>query len=137
MSTLRSAGPPRNQIAEAIARIAVDVLEILTSDPTTIAKLRTLASQEPEAGPQADAGLLLSKAALARKLSVSVATIDRLTREGMPLAAHVGDSRRFDIEACRAWLATRGKRPTKSPPKVEQTVDIDDVARAAGLRAPE
>ncbi|MDP9037367.1 MAG: hypothetical protein M3O50_21425, partial [Myxococcota bacterium] len=59
-------------------------------------------------------------------LAVSLATLDRLTREGMPIAAHVGDARRFDLEACRAWLAVRGKRPTKAP-KSNRTIDLGDV----------
>jgi phage terminase Nu1 subunit (DNA packaging protein) len=41
---------------------------------------------------------------------VSASTIDRLTREGLPIAAIVGDARRFDLAACREWLASRASR---------------------------
>ena len=79
-------------------------------------------------------GALLTKKELATTLGVSTATVDRLTREGLRIAAYVGDARRFDLEACRTWLTARGKRPTKSPPRSTSRSELDEVARSAGLR---
>jgi hypothetical protein len=52
---------------------------------------------------------LLTKEELAQTLRVSAQTIDRQVRAGMPVE-YVGDLPRFDLAACRAWLATRPKK---------------------------
>lgn len=79
---------------------------------------------------------LVTKQELARTLSVSVTTIDRLVHDGMPHEA-VGSVRRFDLDACRTWLKTRGKKattPAAKPPE-EDSIDISRAVRRAGLRA--
>lgn len=58
-------------------------------------------------------GRLLTKSELARELSCSVATIDRMTREGAPFVT-VGRTRRYDGAAVRAWLGKRA--PTNAAP---------------------
>ncbi|HEV3189330.1 MAG TPA: hypothetical protein VGY54_02475 [Polyangiaceae bacterium] len=47
---------------------------------------------------------LLDKRALAHALGVSTATVDRLCRERRVPYVHVGEVRRFDLEAVRAAL---------------------------------
>jgi predicted DNA-binding transcriptional regulator AlpA len=59
------------------------------------------------ASPQVPAPLI-DKRELARLLSVSRATIDRLVRDGLPYLP-VGDVKRFDVAECRAWLVNRDK----------------------------
>lgn len=84
--------------------------------------------------PPAPSGSLV-KAELAKALRVSLATVDRLVREGMPCEL-VGARRRFDLEACRVWLAARGRKSTASPaPRAEDdSIDVTRVTRRAGLR---
>jgi hypothetical protein len=59
---------------------------------------------------------LLSLDDLAQTLGVGPATVRRRVAEGMPMV-HVGDLPRFDLAACRAWLATRPKRRPKKTGK--------------------
>jgi hypothetical protein len=118
----------------ALGQLLGDVIVVALRRPDVAAAIQTLTAATPAAATAATADLpggLLSKAALAKRLDVSIATVDRLTREGLPVAAHVGDGRRYDLAACRAWLATRGKRPTKAPKR--DTVDIADVVDGSGL----
>lgn len=61
---------------------------------------------EDEPPDQAKDRTLLDRAGLGRALNVSVATIDRLARSGLPFD-RVGEVRRFDLVAVRAWLASR------------------------------
>jgi hypothetical protein len=58
---------------------------------------------------------LIDKRELARTLSVSSATVARLTAEGMP---HVfaGASPRYSLDDVRAWLAQRGRLGTRAVP---------------------
>jgi hypothetical protein len=50
---------------------------------------------------------LLTKRALARELSCSESTVDRLVRRGMP-SIRVLDARRFDLKKCIAWNQAQG-----------------------------
>jgi uncharacterized protein (DUF2342 family) len=56
---------------------------------------------------------LLTRDELAHALRVSPQTIDRRVREGMP-TEYVGDLPRFDLAACRAWLAANAKPGRRS-----------------------
>ncbi len=114
---------PRERRARAFDLFARAFAELAAAERET---------EAPTAMPAPEPDGLLSKKQLAKRLDVSTATIDRLTREGMPIAAHVGDARRFDLDACRAWLGARGKRPTT--PRTEPKIDVDDVIDGAGLR---
>lgn len=96
---------------------------------------RALAAARPE--PAADI-MLLDGRQLDRVLGISAATRCRLVLEGMP-HEQVGTRRRFDVAACRAWLAARGSKPTKTMTTAPKTAAEDpiDVSRAlgkAGLR---
>jgi hypothetical protein len=54
---------------------------------------------------------LLDRRGLAEELRVSVATVTRLTSEGMP-CTHVGDAPRYEFETVKGWLSARGPKPT-------------------------
>lgn len=106
----------------------------ITVDPTQL--LALLAALRPavvvpaavEAAPT-----LLDKAQLARALGVSRGQIDRLARAGMPYVT-VGDRKRFELAACRAWCSARGKSAVPAEPANDQ-IDVTALARRNGLRA--
>ena len=52
---------------------------------------------------------------LARTLDVSLATVTRMTAEGMP-HIFVGASRRYSVDDVRKWLDERGRRGTQAAP---------------------
>lgn len=64
----------------------------------------------------ADAAPLVCKQELARVLSVSTPTVDRLTRDGVIPFVRVGDSRRYDVAAVRAALEARTAAEPKALP---------------------
>lgn len=59
---------------------------------------KALAEQREDVAPA-----LLDRATIARRLGVGTSTVDRLRREGMPVI-WIGDSPRFEANACVAWL---------------------------------
>jgi hypothetical protein len=66
--------------------------------------------------PMASMPPLLDKRELARALGVSVATIDRLDREGQPFL-RVGDVKRYDLATVHAWHRERSVPvPPSAPP---------------------
>jgi hypothetical protein len=65
-------------------------------------------------GPSKSAPPLLDKRALAHALGVSTATVDRLCRHGRVPYVHVGDVRRFDLDAVRSALRVHGPGPIKA-----------------------
>jgi hypothetical protein len=83
---------------------------------------------------------LVDRRDAARALGISIATLDRLARDGAPVR-RVGARRRFDLDELRAWLEARGRRPAAATRPVhrrrDDDVDDDDVvamAEAAGIR---
>lgn len=82
---------------------------------TQAAVLEALAASEEHDAGEALLGemvngpKLLDRAGLARAVGKSVASVDRLVREGLPFLA-VGDVRRFELDAVLAWLRARGAR---------------------------
>ena len=110
----------------------------ITVRPSQLAAFAALfrpAASTPTPGPPTTPSLL-TKQELAKTLSVSVTKVDRLVRDGLPHES-VGSVRRFDLDACRTWLNTRGKKATtpaaKSPE--EDSIDISRVIRRGGLRS--
>jgi predicted DNA-binding transcriptional regulator AlpA len=73
----------------------------------------------------------LRREELARALGVGVATVDRAVREGMTSTGR-GRMRRFDLEACRAWMASRSTTSGTSRPAVDREAAV--VAQRNGLR---
>jgi hypothetical protein len=63
------------------------------------------AEPAPPPAPALDVRLV-DKREAARALAVSVATIDRLDREGQPFV-RVGDAKRYDLAAVLAWHRDR------------------------------
>lgn len=133
MGNLRPEDVARNALVASGGQLLGDVIVAALRRPDVVEALRALSAPHPSAPAPDDGERLLPKKRIASTLGVSVATVDRLTREGMPVAAHVGDARRYDLEACKAWLAARGRRPTKAQKKADD-VDIADVIDSAGLR---
>jgi hypothetical protein len=138
---LGTQGSKHAQLDDKIAQIANDVndrIELtIVLRPSQLAALAALFRPSPAtAAPvHAPGPGLLTKRQLAATLSVSATKIDRLVRDGLPHET-VGSVRRFDLERCRAWLATRGKKattPAAKPPE-EDAIDITRVVRRAGLR---
>lgn len=62
-----------------------------------------LAEHEPSTAPS-----LLDREACARMLGVSLGTLDRLRREGLPRVP-VGDVDRFEADAVLMWLRERAR----------------------------
>lgn len=56
---------------------------------------------------------LLDRASIARRLGVGTSTVDRLRREGMPVI-WIGDSPRFEADACVAWLREHSQQRPKA-----------------------
>lgn len=56
--------------------------------------------------PAAESPALLDRSGLARALSASVATVDRLVQAGLP-SVHLVDARRFILADVLAWLRNR------------------------------
>jgi excisionase family DNA binding protein len=112
-----------NQFAELLAEGII----LAIKHPEFAATLRGIVTPTPTPEPEG----LLAKPRAAKALGVSVSTLDRLVKEGAP-AHHVGARRRFDIAELRAWLASRGRKPTT--PKPSDRVDVSDVLVRSGLR---
>ena len=66
-----------------------------------------------ERGAQESKPSLIDRHELARQLSVSVATIARMSAEGLP-HTFVGTSPRYAVPEVYEWLRERGRRGTKS-----------------------
>lgn len=79
-----------------------DLADLLTQAAAEGARLALEAHAQNAGAPDA----LLSRKAAATALGVSVATLDRRVAEGLP-SVRVGSVPRFDLAACRDWLATR------------------------------
>jgi hypothetical protein len=71
----------------------------------------------------------VAKKELATYLRISVATVDRLDREGAPFE-RVGNAKRYELTKYREWLKSRGAGPTT---KVAPMTSIDgDTERLLG-----
>jgi hypothetical protein len=68
-----------------------------------------------ECAPAPAAAPLVDRRGIACLLAVSLATVTRLTAEGMP-CTHVGDAPRYSADEVRAWLTARGRRGTSATP---------------------
>ena len=97
----------------------------------TVDELRTLLRAELEEALAesrlVEAPVLVDRAGLARALHVSVATVGRLARLGMP-AVLVGDVPRYEVAEVIAWLRSRRREAPLRSAADQQ------VAAAAGRR---
>jgi hypothetical protein len=91
----------RNPRRERFVALMAELFDILYEPVEETAPAVTTSTATPQP--------LVDKRELARMLSVSPATVDRLVRAGLPFVP-VGDVRRFDVTACRAWLEEQGER---------------------------
>ncbi len=76
---------------------------------------------------------LVRPAELADQLGVSIDTIDRMRREGMP-AARVRGQWRFDPIECRAWFA-RVEVNRAAPPEAEKLAGVVPLSRPRARKA--
>jgi len=100
--------------AVLVVSCSLDELRVMLREELTAART-ALASGVVAVAP------LLDRRELARTLSVSAATVTRMTAEGMP---HVfaGASPRYALDEVRAWLAERGRRGTQAAPSKRETI---------------
>ncbi len=91
---------PRGQSQQLVA-LAPDQLADL---------IRAAVAEALSEGANDQRPALLDRLGLARALGIGLATVDRLRRDGMP-CVHVGDSPRFEIAPCLAWLRGREVAP--------------------------
>lgn len=88
-------GAPENDNAPAFTVTRGELTELVRS---AVAEALT----ERQAAP-----LLLDREGLAAVLGCSSSLIDKLRRRGMP-SVRLGDSPRFELEACLAWVRKDG-----------------------------
>lgn len=88
----------------------------------------------PLASPLATPAPLIDKRELARTISVSVATIDRLDREGQP-HVRIGDAKRYDVAAVLAWHRERPAPAVARPALTDAPAALSGVRRLSGARA--
>lgn len=122
------------ELARLLSALIVDVLR----DPNVQAAVRELAWAPPVQPSNPNAPGMLTITELAKALRVSRTTVGRFLREGLP-ACTVGGRQRFDLDQCKGWLASRGRRGALAVAnvRVESDADNEAVARlasSAGLR---
>lgn len=79
---------------------------------------------------------LLSARELAKTIGCSATQVQKLTAAGMPVVM-VGTRRRYDVQTCRDWLASRNGEPLPVPPKktgIEDPIDVSRAMAKSGLR---
>ena len=118
----------RPDLAEAIEAAAIAVAAAKRAELHAFAAIGAAPAPLALAPPP-----LLTLAAAAKCLGVSVATLRRCGVRGQP----VGNRERYDVDDVRRQLAARGRKPTTPvrPEPDEDGIDIEGVARRAGLRA--
>jgi hypothetical protein len=121
---------PGNPLAAAHGDALLAMLADLVADRVV---LRLVAEFSKRSAPPEPTGLV-DKRTAAKMLGVSMATVDRMTAQGMPTET-IGARRRFDVPQCRTWLKARGRSAT-TPSRSERVieVDLDDVIASSGLR---
>ena len=105
-----------------LVQLTVTDLEVLVE--------RAVAKALADHGPERPAACqpLLARSALALALGCSLATIDRMDRDGMPHTI-IGRTRRYDLAAVRAWLDTRKMPEAPLPPSPAPAVSLAGVRR--------
>jgi hypothetical protein len=79
---------------------------------------------------------LLDRTGIARALGIGLTTVDRLRRDGLPCVL-IGDSPRFEVNACVEWLRRHHRHPTQEaaadtaavPPNEHPPYGLDSVPR--------
>ena len=82
----------------------------------------------PLASPVSTPPPLVDKRELARTISVSVATVDRLDREGQPYV-RIGDAKRYDVAAVLAWHRERPAQLVALPAATAAPIRLSGVRR--------
>lgn len=76
---------------------------------------------------------LIDKRELARALNVSVATVDRLDREGQPFL-RIGDAKRYDLASVLAWHRERPVQLADQPASSAVPIPESGVRRLSRRR---
>lgn len=134
---VRPADAATQQMGNVLGRVLALALVEAIRDPMFRAEARTVVAELYGAKPQKTSDLTAREAAAA--IGVSSATFRRLALQPSYFA---GDERapRFDLDALRQQLKTRGPRTTTPPKKVSAApvaddADVENVLTRAGLRA--
>lgn len=85
-----------------------DAAPTLHLSEADLARLADLVADRLRAAVASGPAALLTKGELAEHLRVEKAQVDRWVRRGMPRET-IGTVPRFELSACRAWLATIAK----------------------------
>lgn len=100
-----------------------------------------IAARLPVAAPSPAPEPLVTRHELARLLAVSIATVDRLDREGQPYV-RIGDAKRYDVGAVFAWHRERtaaeprttAPTPRLPPAPAARRSEPEPVAAPSGVR---
>lgn len=105
MPKIHETTQPKQHTAGAV--LLRDVLDALDADHEMRERVVSLlADALAEHEPAEPAPALVDRQGLARALSVSLSTVDRVRHEGCPQVT-VGDSPRFRVQAVVEWLQAR------------------------------
>jgi len=100
MSDTDIARAVKQHLLNAFQMVAAQLASDLSGKPLATRALHSTAV-EPIHSPA-----LLTRAELAQHLRVLPARVDQLRRDGMP-TSYIGKSPRFDLAACRGWIADK------------------------------
>jgi hypothetical protein len=109
----------------------VQALLVIALVPVVRQAVAEALAQQSATAPPAPAPLV-SRHELARALSVSLATVDRLDREGQPYV-RIGDAKRYDVAAVMAWHRERTASETKQVPQLVPAPTTEPAAQS-GVR---
>lgn len=122
-----SDGP--EHIGSILGRSLAAALVVALQDPALRAELERLRAEPRAPEPQR-----LTRQEYALRERVSLATIGRWVREGMPVVV-VGTTDRIDPQPADEWRRRRGRAPTKASGSNPDVIDIAGLVSKAGLRA--
>ena len=123
---------PPDHVAPLVALLEAQADALQAQADVLRAQARALVGVSLAPAPAAAAAPLATKSELAHALDCSIATIDRMVRDGMPYV-RVGKTKRFDVGACRAWCESRVTAPAPAPaPAPRPPVSLAGVRRLSG-----
>lgn len=128
--TVKGRNRPPDHIAPLVELLEAQADALQAQAETLRAHARALEGVSLGPAPAAAAAPLATKSELAHALDCSIATIDRMVRDGMPYV-RVGKTKRFDVGACRAWCESRVTAPAPAPAP-RQPVSLAGVRRLSG-----
>ena len=82
-------------------------LDALLERVAEVAATRAMEQAAELFGSREDAPILLDRQSLAKRLNISIPTVDRLRGEGMPTIWVTSEAPRFELDRCLEWLRSR------------------------------